>query len=126
MGSRVVFDEAALAELFASPEGPTGKALARAAVTVERAAKRGMSSGGGRSYRRGSVVHVASAPGTAPAVDTGRLRSSITHEIGRDPRGLVARVGTNVRYAVYLELGTRKMRPRPFLRPALQAAKGTV
>jgi HK97 gp10 family phage protein len=122
MASRVVFDEAALAALFSSAEGPVGKTLARRAIVVEGTAKRSMSSGGGRSYRRGGVTHVASAPGTAPAVDTGRLRASITHELGRDSRGLYARIGTNVRYAVYLELGTRRMRPRPFLRPALQSA----
>jgi len=123
MGSYVKFDEAALATLFSSPDGPVGKTLARRAIVVERAAKKSMSSGGGRTYRRRGVTHVASAPGAAPAVDTGRLRASITYELGQDGRGLVARIGTNVKYAAYLELGTRRMRPRPFLRPALAAAK---
>ena len=95
MADRIVFDEAALAELFDSPSGPAGKELARVANTVTRIAKR-----------------------LAP-VDTGRLRSSIVNELGRDGRGLVARVGTNVEYAPYLELGTRRMSARPFLRPAL-------
>lgn len=52
-----------------------------------------------------------SAPGNPPYKQTGRLRSSITWELV----GLVGRVGTNVRYSRFLELGTRKMAARPFL-----------
>lgn len=99
MADRVVFDEAALNKLFESPEGPVGKDLVKRALRVERRAKQ-----------------------LAP-VDTGRLRSSIEHDVGRDSRGLVARIGTDVTYAIYLEFGTRRMTPRPFLRPALQAAQ---
>ena len=59
-----------------------------------------------------------------PHVDTGRLRSSITHEI----EGLTGRVGSNVEYARRIELGFvgvdslgRKFnqKPYPYLRPAL-------
>jgi len=49
------------------------------------------------------------------AVDTGRLRSSITYEI----EGTTGKVGTNVDYAKYIEFGTEKMSPQPYLRPAL-------
>ena len=52
-------------------------------------------------------------------VDTGRLRSSITHEADED--GVV--VGTNVKYAVYQELGTRYQNPQPFLVPGLLNAR---
>ena len=48
-------------------------------------------------------------------VDTGRLRSSITHEVEKT----VGRVGTNVEYAKHVEFGTVKMGPKPYLRPAL-------
>ncbi len=47
-------------------------------------------------------------------VDTGRLQNSITHKT----EGKSAYIGTNVEYAPYVELGTRKMPPRPYLRPA--------
>jgi len=50
-------------------------------------------------------------------VDTGRLKNSITHET--DKKGLVTRIGTNVEYAPFVELGTYKMQPAPFLRYAL-------
>lgn len=86
-----------LERLFTSPEGGVAKDLARRAIRVERAAKR-----------------------LAP-VDTGRLRASITHELQRDARGLLAMVGTNVTYAAYQEFGTSHQQGKPFLRPALYA-----
>jgi HK97 gp10 family phage protein len=58
-----------------------------------------------------------SAPGESPAVQTGTLKESLAQEPLEDRVGI--RVGTNIRYGLYLELGTRKMRARPWLRPAL-------
>lgn len=49
------------------------------------------------------------------AVDTGRLRGSISH--AHDDTS--AYIGTNVEYAPYVELGTHKMAARPFLRNAI-------
>lgn len=49
------------------------------------------------------------------AVDTGRLRDSITHSIDDTS----AYIGTNVEYAPYVELGTYRMAARPFLRHAI-------
>ena len=57
-----------------------------------------------------------SAPGEPPGKDTGRLRASVSHEVDRGK--MVARVGTNVVYGKFLELGTRKMAARPWLRKA--------
>jgi HK97 gp10 family phage protein len=48
------------------------------------------------------------------AVDTGRLRNSITFATEKD----AVYIGTNVEYAPYVELGTVKMPPRPYLKPA--------
>lgn len=78
--------------------------------------------------------------GAPPGVDTGRLRASIStnwveSSMGRGLVGsqadtsegvgkpekedrFVVVVGTNVKYAPYLEFGTRRMGPRPFVRPA--------
>lgn len=58
-------------------------------------------------------VHIASAPGEAPAVDTGTLIGSIQMV---QESTLTAKVGTAVEYASYLEIGTRKMQPRPVWR----------
>lgn len=118
MAERIIFDQAALDSLFRSPAGPVGKDLLKRALRVETEAKRSMSPGGA------GKAHVPSQPGRPPAVDTGRLRASITHDMGSDSAGLVARVGTDVTYGRHLELGTSRMAARPFLRPALHAAGG--
>ena len=52
---------------------------------------------------------------TLGAVDTGRLRGSISHAVD----GNTVYIGTNVEYAPYVELGTSRMAPRPFLRNAI-------
>lgn len=51
-------------------------------------------------------------------VDTGRLRNSIAHAVAEDEKA--AYIGTNVEYAPYVELGTRFMSARPYLRPAAE------
>jgi HK97 gp10 family phage protein len=101
------------------------RGLVEAALILERKIKQKLSQPGtGRIYPRGKKVHQASAPGEPPAVDTGRLRSSIGHDetqiLGET---ISVRVGTNVDYATPLEYGSYKVKPRPFMRPALEEAK---
>lgn len=71
----------------------------------------------GRQYTRRSVTHQASAPGEAPATDTGRLAGSVK----RVDDGIEVAVGTSVEYGAFLEFGTSKIKPRPWLFPALEA-----
>lgn len=52
-----------------------------------------------------------------PVGDTGRLRGSITH--GVDEAEQCAYIGTNVEYAPYVEMGTSKMKAKPYLKPAV-------
>lgn len=56
-----------------------------------------------------------SRPGEPPFRQTGHLLRSITHEVS----GMVGRVGSTIPYALHLELGTRDMAARPFLRSNL-------
>jgi HK97 gp10 family phage protein len=57
-----------------------------------------------------------STPGSPPHMDTEALRDSITHEV--DAGQMSARIGTNLDYGLYLEVGTSKMAARPWLRRA--------
>lgn len=62
-------------------------------------------------------AHQASAPGEPPAIDTGKLRNSMRTEFSGD--GLSARIGPNADpYDYYLEFGTSRMEPRPYMTPA--------
>lgn len=49
-------------------------------------------------------------------VDTGRLRNSIANAVRVDEKAVY--IGTNVEYAAFVELGTSRMKPRPYLKPA--------
>lgn len=133
------------------------KALWEAGAHLERKLKERLSQpGSGITYKRPGVktgryaMHKASAPGEPPAPDTGRLRSSITHNVtgklGKgtlpDPGGsktkAKANIGTNVMYGYYLERGFRgrpygnpKLAPifvkaRPWFYVTFEAEKGAV
>lgn len=49
---------------------------------------------------------------------TGTLRRSIHTETAETSDGAVARIGTNVEYAIHQEFGTSRTRAQPYLRPA--------
>jgi HK97 gp10 family phage protein len=98
-------DQLRVKAILASPEGPVAKAVLRVIAKGERYAKQ-----------------------MAP-VDTGRLRSSISHRldyegsgIAGDGPGFVGIVGTNVEYAPHVEFGTVRMGPQAFLRPGVEQA----
>jgi phage gpG-like protein len=105
------------------------RSLTAAAIVVVNTCKTNLShSGTGRRAAGGRVVpHTGgnarrvygafrSRPGGFPFKQTGRLRASVTYVI--DENNLVARVGTNVNYGRWLELGTRRLQPHPWLRPS--------
>lgn len=89
-----------------------------------------------REGKRNRGMHRASAPGEAPAIQTGALRKSITHEIKKlgpmrytvsvgvskqSGRGAPTRSGRSI--AEMLEFGTENMKPRPGFRIALEKFK---
>lgn len=94
--SRVEISATAVSQFLENPVGSLARDLEQRSVEVEAGAKR-----------------------LCP-VDTGRLRASISHELGRDPAGMYARIGTDVEYSIYVEVGTSKMNAQPYLRPALK------
>ena len=58
-----------------------------------------------------------SRPGTPPNTDTGRLVQSIKFDFKKD--GLIGRIGSNLKYAKFLEFGTSNMSARPWLSTAV-------
>jgi hypothetical protein len=100
---RIIFNDAVIQRMLRDPAGPVGRDLLRRAINVESAAK----------------LNASGRPG--PNVDTGRLRSSITHELVIGAEGLVARIGSNVEYARYVEEGTLGTMP-PVIRPRTKQA----
>lgn len=71
----------------------------------------------------GRKGHHPSIAGNPPAVDTGTLLQSITHSVeekgGGEAVGYVGSILKNPDYPRYLEYGTSRMKPRPWLSTAL-------
>ena len=97
----IIFDDGELADLLQGPDGPVYKMILKTVIRIEGVAK------------------------SLCPVDTGRLRSSIQHQIALDAGEITGRVGTNVEYAPYVEFGTRKWVGKPFLIPALYTVVGS-
>jgi HK97 gp10 family phage protein len=150
MSAKIKWDDAALKKHVRKVATDR---LIRAAETVRTIAIKSMGSGssGHRKYYRTAAKkeHWSANPGQAPHVDTGRLRASITWAISegaqqgdalrtkaqsgdqvgrpdREAKRIIAVIGTNVKYARSLEFGTRHMKARPFLRPALEKARAKI
>lgn len=84
-------------------------AFNRVAVLVKADVKKGF-----REPKHGRFygTHIASAPGEYPAINTGRLDRSLQHK-QHGSRSL--EVGTNLKYAPYMEFGSKRVLPRPFM-----------
>lgn len=93
----------------------SSKGLQKAGVFLVGEIKRSFPGSGIDNATRAQREVNRSEAGEIPHVQTGSLKRSITRERVRDQE----RVGTNLKYGRYLELGTLFMDARPFLRPAL-------
>lgn len=100
----------------------------KSAVMVANIAKRSVMKGPktGEVYKRGQggkgkkkPLHQASAPGQPPATDTGGLASSIVSRA----KALTAEAGAFAKHGVWMEEGTERVSPRPFIEPALKAVE---
>lgn len=133
-GCRIEFDR--LPQYAARLRPQVGAVVARTVVRIEARAKASMSGAKrGRTYRRGAIksrrkadrgqvigwkFHRASAPGEAPAVDTGALMGSIQHEMVGPTEGIVY---SNLIPAPILEFGGSRVAARPFMTPAANAER---
>jgi len=115
----VKIDNAALKAEIAAGVRPIIKEIA---FGIEAAMKQSMTlPKHGREYKRRGRTHIASAPGEAPAVDTGFLINSIQTVIKSDTEAVIT-VGAE--YAEGLEFGTSKVAARPFIVPAIEGVLG--
>jgi phage gpG-like protein len=102
---KLIWNEAEVTALLKGPSGPVARDMLRRGLRVEAAAK-----------------NFATGHAGGPHVRTGRLRSSISTALGEDPEGVYVDIGSNVEYAGFVELGTRRAKAYPYLRPALLSA----
>ena len=150
-------------EFFVEVKKVNAKAMLAAGYTVERAAKESFGKGASRPdftkrKTKKGAMHRPSAPGFAPNVEDGILKSSVSVDVdgfmyrnkrrvgataskkggdievsgfvGSDidnmQRGLSKskkppkNINTAREYGFFLEVGTKNMRPRPWLLPALR------
>ncbi len=98
-------------ELMQKVEAAISRFVRKSALYIEGEIKSSMAEPkSGNEYKRGTdKIHVASAPGESPAVDSSNLIGSIMPQI----KTLEAKVGTPVEYAQYLETGTSRIDSRP-------------
>lgn len=99
------------------------KFVTMASAEVERTAKTIMrDSPTNPDVSYGKKHHHPSYAGNPPAPDTGTLMRSITHEVSIKGNEVVGEVGSiryNSDYPRFLEYGTSKMKPRPWLSASL-------
>lgn len=112
--------------MVTNPEKHLKGLVQRSTTIVEGTAKQSIASGNktGRTYMKGGVSHTASAPGEPPATDTGKLVEGITSKVRSEGTKVIGEIIANsfniTPYAKDLEFGTKNMRPRPYMQPALE------
>lgn len=80
--------------------------------------------GSGKKYKR--LPNRSSAPGETPAPQSGNLRQDWNDETLIEGNRVPSRLKSNVKYAGWLEDGTKKMAKRPFVNPIKKKAEPEV
>lgn len=121
MTSGIVIKEDRFPEIIQGMETHASRAVKETIFDIEARTKALMSGPkSGAFYERPQgKMHQASAPGEAPAIDTGNLINSIQTQMVSTYKGVVF---TNAEYAPVLELGGAHIAARPFFTPATAAA----
>lgn len=106
--SEVRLNRSELNQLLRSPGGAVAFDLQKRGVRVQNRTRQNLRGAGETGLR---------------AFDTGALTNSISHEFLIVQGFPTVRVGANTYYALWIHEGTSRMKPRPYLREALNAAK---
>lgn len=121
-----------LKRMRVASRGVSADAAVEAATLIKRSAQMAMrrSPASGRKYKRGDVKHTASSAGNAPRIDVGDLRKAVeVRQSKLNAKQVTVGVHSDAEdsnkkslgeRAYFLEVGTSKMEPRPFLVPALK------
>ena len=114
----------ALKNLQNNLEEPFREVIQGGAQLIRGEAIKSIQSGpkSGRVYEKYNPrrTHKASAPGEAPASDSGNLVRNI--RVVQENKDLI-KVESNASYSQFLEFGTSKMLARPFLFPATERSR---
>ena len=98
-------------EVEASIMGNLEKAMERVGQIVQDQAK----------------INTNRTPPAHPQVgERGELMNSISHTVEKSGSEITTTIGTNVKHGLYLELGTVKMPPYPWLYPAVESKKSEI
>lgn len=122
---RVLKDEfAALRRKSPQKAGQALRALAEEGRNIAVESMR-ESPASGRTYKRGSVSHVASSPGNPPRPDIGTLMNSIYVQ---RLKALVQRIAVGAEHGVYQEFGVEEngLEARPFMGPMARELEGLI
>lgn len=102
MASYHTFNTQQLKYIYSSPTGPMARYLLKQGIRVQSAARKNLN-GGSSGPRR---------------INTGYLRTSVNTQLGVDSDGLVVRVGSKLKYALFVHEGTGIYGPkRRVIRP---------
>ena len=80
----------------------------------------------GALVERQAKINVSKSPPEHPQVQTGRLRSSVIHQVTSEGNQITAEIGSNVYYSKYLEFGTTNHSPYPWLFPAVEMQRDKI
>lgn len=123
--------EARFVETAKDTSSELGKALNAAALMVKATAQKSIKKQGpGRADTRYQPKRnvVAASPGNSPNDDRGGLAKGIMVSTGRSmiTKERVALVRSTANYSLALENGTGNMKPRPFMKPALNKNRAKI
>lgn len=109
-----------------SAENAVERAIARGTLKVEKEAELLVSQSAGPTKTHPD--NPPSEPYSPPHLRTGTLARSIESETFERGRNFYGRVGTNLKYGLWLEIGTKDgtLLPRPYLRPALDTHRKVI
>jgi hypothetical protein len=109
-----------ISNLQKAGDNQLAKMLAEGAFSTENEAKRSIQGhqSAGATYKRRGVMHTASRPGNPPNTDTGNLVNNIT--VNKIAGGYDVGSRAGAPYGLWLEYGTLRIAPRPWLRPVFE------